>query len=257
MTGKPQELDDGLAGLAPLGESGLRVVDQVHAALVNALAEGTVRPGARLLEVPIAAQLGVSRTPVREAFQRLQIEGLAQRSQGRGLVFTAISPGDVADLGRIRVTLDELAARCAAEQGSEQRWEPVQRALDLFDEAVHAKADRVVRVRNAHREFHLAIYRLAFTPLVSRLLEANLIRFLDISTRLYSTQTPDGMAIADHAGLLEALRSGDPERAARASRSHALDGAEQAVARAQHAAASTRAADGAGAAGSSGASGDK
>jgi DNA-binding GntR family transcriptional regulator len=249
MTGKPQELDDGLAGLAPLTESGLRVVDQVHAALVNALAEGTVRPGARLLEVPIAEQLGVSRTPVREAFQRLQIEGLAQRSQGRGLVFTAISPGDVADLGRIRVTLDELAARCAAEQGSkqgtkqgsEQGWEPVQRALDLFDEAVRAKADRVVRVRNAHREFHLAIYRLAFTPLVSRLLEANLIRFLDISTRLYSTQTPDWTAIADHARLLAALRSGEPEHAAALSRAHALEGTEQAVARARHASASASA----------------
>ena len=153
MTGKPQELDDGLAGLAPLTESGLRVVDQVHAALVNALAEGTVRPGARLLEVPIAEQLGVSRTPVREAFQRLQIEGLAQRSQGRGLVFTAISPGDVADLGRIRVTLDELAARCAAEQGSkqgtkqgsEQGWEPVQRALETAGWPLYAGPREVWR----------------------------------------------------------------------------------------------------------------
>jgi DNA-binding GntR family transcriptional regulator len=240
VTGRPRELDHGLAALEPLGASGLRVVDQVHAALVNALADGTVRPGARLLEVPIAEQLGVSRTPVREAFQRLQIEGLAQRTPGRGLVFTAISPGDVADLGRIRVTLDELAARCAASQPGEHGWDSVQRALDRFDEAVHAKADRLVRVRSAHREFHLAIYRLAFTPLVSRLLEANLIRFLDISTRLYSTQTPDETAISDHAGLLAALRAGDPERAGAAARAHAIEGAEQAVARAEQAAAGSR-----------------
>lgn len=223
--------EDGLSKLLPLQPSRLRVVDQVHAALRDALAEGIVRPGTRLLEIQVAAQLGASRTPVREAFQRLEAEGLAHRRRGRGLEFTEFSADDVADLGQIRIALDTVAARLASERSKPDEWLKAEMECERLDEAILSKVDTVRRVHEAHQAFHLEIYRLGFTPVVSIFLEANLLRFLDITTSHRDMQTPDPQDFRRHDELLRVLKLGDPELAAGAARAHSVLGVERATKR--------------------------
>ncbi len=217
-----------LAALNPLAPSGLRVVEQVYLALRDAMASGLILPGTRLLEVQVANQLGVSRTPVREALQRLEAERLAVRVRGRGLIFTEVKATDVSDLGRIRISLDTLAAEMATQRAKKEDWDIAWRHLDELEDALNSKADRQSRVRRAHRAFHQSIYQLAFSPLVSGFLENNVLQFLEISTRLHASTTPsDTSTIEDHRTLLHILTSGNHENAAIAARVHSQAGVEQ------------------------------
>jgi DNA-binding GntR family transcriptional regulator len=225
--GARDDHEDELSKLLPLQPSRLRVVDQVHTALRNALADGVVRPGTRLLEIQVAAQLGASRTPVREAFQRLEAEGLAHRQAGRGLVFTEFSAADVADLGQIRIALDTVAARLASARAKQDEWLKAEMECERLNEAIASKVDTARRVHEAHQAFHLEVYHLGFTAVVSVFLEANLLRFLDITTRHRDLQTPNPEIFGAHDDLLRALRSGDSERAAEAAHAHAMLGVER------------------------------
>ena len=215
-------------GLSPLPQSGLRVVEQVYLALRDAMADGVITPGTRLLEAQLASQLGVSRTPVREALQRLEAERLAIRVRGRGLVFADIGETDVSDLGQIRIVLDSLAGGMASSRAKEDDWEKANAYLDALEEAVNARSDRQSKIRSAHRSLHRHIYELAFSRLVSAFLENNVLQFLEISTRLHApTGEMNVSIIEDHRAYMDALRCGDPLAAAEAARKHAQAGVEQ------------------------------
>lgn len=221
---------DGLEGLSPVTSSTARVVDQAYQALQDALADGTIRPGTRLYEVQLAEQLGVSRTPVREALQRLEAVGLARRLPGRGLVVAEVTDEDVQELGEIRTALDVLAAGLAARRAAPGEWAVVRERLTDLEEAAAAKRNRTPRVREAHRAFHEAVYHLAFHDLASTLLERNLLRHLEISTRVYAAEADVAATTTrDHERLFKALSSGDPEAAERAARAHAAAGARRAA----------------------------
>lgn len=221
---------DGLEGLSPVTSSSAKVVDQAYQALQDALSDGTLRPGTRLFEVRLAEQLGVSRTPVREALQRLEAVGLAHRLPGRGLVVAEVTKQDVQELGEIRTALDVLAAGLAARRASGAGWDVLRERLTDLEEAAAARRNRILRVREAHRAFHDEIYRLAFHDLASTLLERNLLRHLEISTRVYAADAEvDSTTARDHERLFKALASGDADVAERAARAHAASGARRAA----------------------------
>lgn len=216
--------------LSPVTSSSARAVDQAYEALQTALANGAIEPGTRLYEVQLAEELGVSRTPVREALQRLEAVGLAHRLPGRGLVVAEVTEQDVQELGEIRTALDVLAAGLVARRASGSDWDVVhERLLDL-EEAVASRRDRVSRVREAHRAFHQEIYHLAFRELAATLLEQNLLRHLEISTRVYTVDADVRATTArDHERLLSALSSGNVDEAEHAARAHAASGARRAA----------------------------
>src|SRR5688572_32124893 len=85
--------------------------EHVYAALREAIREGSLKPGQRLVERDVAATLGVSRTPVREAFTLLEAQGIASVVSGRGLVITTLSHEEVSELYTIWESLEGIAAR--------------------------------------------------------------------------------------------------------------------------------------------------
>ncbi|MFB9377693.1 GntR family transcriptional regulator [Kineococcus gynurae] len=95
----------------------MRASERAYERLRTDVLDGVLPPGAVLAEVEQAARLGVSRTPVREAFLRLSSEGLAAPVGGRGLVVAPLSPADVTALYELREALEEQAARLAARRG--------------------------------------------------------------------------------------------------------------------------------------------
>ena len=94
----------------------MRASDRAYRALREEIVEGALPPGAVLGEVEQSARLGLSRTPLREALSRLVADGLAAPATGRGVVVTAVSLDEAPQLFDLRIALETLAARRAAEQ---------------------------------------------------------------------------------------------------------------------------------------------
>ena len=96
----------------------MRASDRAYTTLREEIVEGTLEPGTVLGEVEQSARLGISRTPLREALSRLTANGLAAPSRGRGLVVTAVSLDEAPHLFDLRIALETLAARRAAERAA-------------------------------------------------------------------------------------------------------------------------------------------
>ncbi|GAA4622095.1 GntR family transcriptional regulator [Actinoallomurus vinaceus] len=207
--------------LRPARRRGL--ADEVADRLQDAIFSGVYPPGARLREVELAAALGVSRGPVREALLRLEREGLVRNEWHRGATVPTLSARDAAELHSLRAVLEDLAVRCA-----------VERAADEDLEAVAEVAERMARAGDAHAmvrldmEFHDAVYaaaghlrlRAAWEAIRSQV-HLFLLTRIGVSERDYTGHIPD-----EHARLAAALRARDAETALRLfaeHRRHAFD----------------------------------
>ena len=156
---------------------------QAYAALRAAIVENRYPPGHRLVEQRIAEELGLSRTPVREALRLLEAEGLVVSERNRGAMVRLLSTTEVADLYGLRIRLESYAVEVATERATEPELLELVEAADLFS-AVRQTAspdaiDGLSRTRQLHeanRRFHDGI----LTAARHRRLEAMLARTVDI-----------------------------------------------------------------------------
>ena len=192
--------------------------DRVYQTLRDFLGSHRIRPGERLQEAAIALQLGVSRTPVREALARLHSEGLIA-SEGRSYVVPELSDGDIEEIYELRDLLEPaaLAALAAAKPEAESLL-PLAGALD---EAVTAdRAGDVESFIEANARFHAAWQALVPNHRLVRALDlySGHVRYLRVLT--LGGPAARRAALAGMRNLLAALRRGDAERAERATRDH-------------------------------------
>jgi len=128
---------------------------QVLARLREAIVSGRYQPGEVLLAARVAEELGVSRTPVREALQALEAEGLVRTLPNRGVVVEGITPSEVDDIFTIRSVLEALAARWAAQHMTDQELAELGEIVDLM-EFYTARQD-VEQVTRLDARFHQLI----------------------------------------------------------------------------------------------------
>lgn len=196
----------------------MRASDRVYEELRGEIISWRLEPGTALAEVELAARLGVSRTPVREALSRLVAEGLARPLAGRGTVVAAIEPDDIDRLFEVREALDVQAARLAARRGDPtvftalaERFRSV--VLDAADEE---RGEYYALVA----ELDAAIDTAAANPVLEqslRMLRSHLARVRRMS---HSDDTRLLEAASEHRVIAEAIAAGDPEIAASATRIH-------------------------------------
>jgi len=150
--------------------------DDVRAAIV----ENRYRPGQRLVEQRIAEELGLSRTPVREALRLLEAEGLVVSERNRGAMVRPLSSTEVGDLYGLRIKLESYAVEVATERATEEELGELVAAADAFTSVRRrVDVDSVEGVRELHaanRRFHDAI----ITAARHRRLESMLARTVDI-----------------------------------------------------------------------------
>lgn len=196
----------------------------VYESLRSIVIDGTLPPHERVAESVLAERLGVSRTPVREALQRLEGDGLIE-AQGRGVRLRVLTDAEIDDLYTARAGLEGWAARLAAQRVAEGEIAP--RRLDEL-EALAAAAHRptagrdLARAAETNRAFHEAVTALAGRPAI----DAALQRWWDqitVSTRR-SLQPPQRTAVVrtEHESILTALRAGDATAARDAAEQHVL-----------------------------------
>ncbi len=204
-----------LLGSAP-AHAPLRV--SVLEALREAILEGQFAPGEPLVESHLAGQLGVSRTPVREALRALEREGVITALPGRRLIVAKPSEQEIHHLYDIRMALEGLAVRSAA-----SRVTPAD-AIELramVAEMRDALARRQIdRLGAAGRRFHDALVRLSRNEILVAMLQGvaartHYLRQLGLRDPVLAAETTE-----DHAELCEAVIAGDSARAERVSQRH-------------------------------------
>ena len=201
---------------APVGVTHRSLRDTIADDLRERIISGRFPPGQRLVERDLAAEMQVSRIPLREAFLQLEAEGLVQVQRRRGVVVASLSRKDVTNLFDVRESLESLAARLAAERADERA---VQRLHAILVEAKTATgnhdADGIAR---ANAAFHAAIVDIADNELLHSMMAPmnNRLRWL---FRLTSATDPKFLCDA-HTEIYEAIAARDPDRAARIAFEH-------------------------------------
>jgi len=192
---------------------------------------GDLQGGARLLEVPLAEMLQISRTPVREAMSRLAEEGLLERGRSGGFVVRAFGVDDVIDAIELRGVLEGTAARLAAERGADEKVMAEIKAIvaeldKCFDELAHEiDFDSYSRL---NAEFHDALSRLAGSKIIASELErvtrlpfASPSAFLRDKADLATNWRSLNIAQVQHFEIVAAIANRQGFRAEALARDHA------------------------------------
>ncbi|MBB6347415.1 DNA-binding GntR family transcriptional regulator [Nonomuraea muscovyensis] len=194
----------------------------VYAALRRRFSDGVYAPGQRLTETVLAADLGVSRTPIREAIGRLLTDGLVVPA-ARGVAVAALTPGEAEHLFVLRADLEALAAELAAGRQAQGRLAPAEvnaldRAVDQVESAVKAHDPR------ASAQANLALHRAIGAAAGNPFLEEALHRVWDriAVTTVANLDDPHwaGAITEQHRAIVSAIRAGDPAAARRTAKAH-------------------------------------
>jgi len=130
--------------------------DVVFNTLRQAILRGEMEPGERLMEIQLAQKLGVSRTPIREAIRKLELEGLVIMIPRKGAEVAHITEKDMRDVLEVRCTLEELAVALACKNVTGEHITALKAANKVFEMAIVSKD--VVNIVEADVKFHDAIY---------------------------------------------------------------------------------------------------
>ena len=195
----------------------------------EAILDGRLEPGQRLKEEDLARQLGISRTPVREALLMLQVEGLIVATPNRGATVRVHTPEDLEDLYALRALLEGHAARRAGVRIGEEEVAVLRESCDRFDALSPDKELRGLVRENMF--FHNAILDIAgsarLASMVRRVIELPLVY------KSYIWYSPDQKRISSHyhRQIVNALATGDAERAELVMKEHVFEARDVLVAR--------------------------
>lgn len=201
------------------GDSGELLADAVYGRLLDRIFSGALPPGAPLSVPALAAELNVSRSPVRESVQRLIYDGLAVHIPHAGAKVAQLDQESVFDVMQVREVLDGLAAREAtlrAAPGDIARLDQlIARQEQLLGKAPEPHAEAALDL-----EFHTAVRALTAN---AALIDA--LRRLDAQAHLYrsalwSSQHNRELAVREHRAILAAIDAGDAATAQRAASAH-------------------------------------
>jgi DNA-binding GntR family transcriptional regulator len=198
----------------------------IYRSLREMIASGVLVTGARIDERAVAEQLGVSRTPLREAIAKLAKEGLIEQRPYRGNYVRAFSPKQVHDLYETRVVLEGLATRRAVMNLTDEGLAELTAILDDIQAAL--AAHDIPAYSAADQRFHQVIARLSGNETVIESLER--LRAQVQLVRLAANRYPDLVerTARERPAILAALRERDADRAARLMEEH-IDGVRRAV----------------------------
>lgn len=203
----------------PAGSPELSLADRAYQHLRDRLIMLEIRPGEAINEGQLSVELGVGRTPVREALKRLEGDHLVVSYPRRGTFATVVDITELADVSDVRELLEPLAARRAAANASTE----MRGQLRQVAEAISAIDTRPDDKRDLMR-YDLTVHRLIYRAAGNPHLEDTLVRFDNLATRIWCLvldKVPSVKGhITEHVKLLEAVADGDAELAGKLAYEH-------------------------------------
>ncbi len=190
--------------------------DQAYERLHEAVREGTIEPGQRLMEVEVSNWLDMSRTPVREALRRLQAEGLLEHAPGGGMAVAFYDLRAIGEFYTARESLEGTTAALAAQVADDTEIRILAATCDAMarlppDARLHARENQT---------FHEQLQQAAHNRFVTRSLRA-LLNFVPLMGRtVYTVPGRMESALAEHLAIVDAIRARDPVAAEAAARAH-------------------------------------
>jgi DNA-binding GntR family transcriptional regulator len=186
-----------------------------YSLILEAIDIGIYKPGDRLVESELADRFGVSRTPVREALQRLETQSLLTRD-GRSLIVASLDHNQLAELYVVRAELEGLAARLAARHATDEEIR-VLRAMVQEDRALVNDPPALSR---ANKRFHKQIHLASHNRFLVQQLDLVHRSMALLATTSLEAEGRGNATLEEHAEIVESIAAGDGDRAYRALRSH-------------------------------------
>ena len=182
---------------------------------------GRYKEHEELKEVAIGEELGVSRTPVREAFRQLELEGLIQIVPNKGAYVTGITATDVKDIYMIRSLLEGLCARLATEKITKEQLEEMEENIYLAQ--FHAAKGHMDQMAELDNRFHEILYEACDSKMLEHTLRDYHQYVLRVRQKTLATNTRGPASNDEHRQIMEAIKAGDAEEAERLANMHMLN----------------------------------
>ncbi len=176
--------------------------------ILQAIDLGTYRPGDRLVESELADRFGVSRTPIREALQRLETQSLLARD-GRSLIVASLDHNQMAELYVVRSELEGLAARLAARHATEEEV----RLLRTLVEEDRARVDDPAALSRTNRRFHRQVHLASHNRYLVQQLDLVYRSMALMTTTSLAAEGRSVRALDEHANVVEAIATGQANAA--------------------------------------------
>ena len=192
--------------------------DVVFNTLREAILKGDLKPGERLMELQLAAKLGVSRTPIREAIRMLEQEGLAVTIPRKGAEVARMTEKDMEDVLEIREALDELAAKIACTRMTEDQLKQLETIKETFVEST--RSHDVKRIAEADVSFHDVIYEATGNPKLVSMLNNLREQIYRYRVEYLKEEKNYPTLIGEHEAIVEALYARNQDEVVRAMHTH-------------------------------------
>ena len=181
---------------------------RVYKVLKQMILDGELETGSRLAQDELAQRLGVSRTPLLSAFTKLEREMLVETVPRRGTYVRSFSRQELLDVFDIRLRLEPLGARGAAEHATEEDLEKLQAVTAHYRASIEAGASD--RLKHEDFEFHLLVMQMSGNTFLSNIIaSSNIILIANVQGLV----KPAGESLAEHVRLVDAIRRRDAESA--------------------------------------------
>ncbi|WP_305972438.1 MULTISPECIES: GntR family transcriptional regulator [unclassified Mameliella] len=201
----------------------------VESQLRDALIEGRMEPGTRLVTKDLATSLGMSITPVREALVRFAASGVLTAEPASSFRVPVMTVASYAELGAIRKRVESLAAETAAQKMTPAQIDALEQRVQAYIEAKHTRDPHEALKEN--KELRFSLYAAAEMPILLQTIETLWLRAGPGFNYLFPDPGASRTEHANYEALIKALRSGDPE-AAGAAICRAIDDGSERVSRA-------------------------
>lgn len=198
-------------------ESTPDLVEQVYTSLLDAISDGSLLPGARIMQEDIAEQLAVSRQPVLQALRLLRKDGFVLDAPGRGVLVAPLDVNTLVQIYQVRSTLDALAAKLAAQS----RY--MIDAQLITQGRLAARGTDIKAMMTADAAFHSAIYVASANPLIAQTAQTHWHHIRRAMGAVLQASTMRESIWDEHEAIAKAIACGDATEAETLIRQHAED----------------------------------
>lgn len=194
---------------------------QVFQEIREDILKGKFKENEELREATLGKELGVSRTPVREALRQLELEGLVHIIPNKGAYVTGITEKDVHDIYMTRSMLEGLCARWAAEHISEEQIQEMEEVLLLTE--YHLDRGNAEQLAELDGKFHEVLYDASQSRILRHIL-SDFHKYVQVARKRYVKKEDRAKkSLEEHREILNALRTGDADRAEELAHIHILN----------------------------------
>lgn len=192
--------------------------DIVFQTLRNAILSGELEPGERLMETQLGEKLGVSRTPIREAIRKLELEGLVIMIPRKGAQVAPFTEKDIVDVLEVRASLEALAARLACKRMDDRAFLRLQLVIAEYEYAL--KDGDIETMIEKDVEFHETIFNASQNDRLIQLFSSMGEQIQRYRVTYFKNITESERVLVEHNALLDALKARDEELASNLATDH-------------------------------------